>query len=542
MHMSRRLTVAVAAIGMVATASVPALAKAGGGGGGGGSGGGGNSGKPSISFKSSNFTVTEGAKATIGLTRTGTGVTSSVTVEPSGPGSVGSNPAGTACTPHTTPPDYQTGADTSGPGSIGGYDASFSLVATTASVLIQTCDDNAYEGTRTVVLSLDNFVNGQPGPKRTATLTIQDNETAPVLTIGNAPSVVEGGTASFPVHFNGTTLLNTPIHFSTADGTAVAGVNYTSIGSAFDSIVPAGSYANVLLGSVDVPTMNDGAYATPLHFTVTATASGATVSGSPATGTITDAGPLVRAGSVSDWQGNTMSIPVTLSYPLPFDSTVHWSTVDGTALGGADCTTNPDYVTSSGLATVPANTSGTTVLVPTCPPANSQVPALDKQFTLALVSPSFGSIGGNGTETIKSTVPYNTIVQASPTAQTEGSPVTETVTVTNESGEGLPGVSILEELYRDNVDAADDLGVVDGVFVSRIGPVVTDANGQYISQYANNDAFAEPDYLYACVPGFVPATSVNCGVDLGSDGDGDDDLFQPSAPNTTGMTTVLWTP
>jgi hypothetical protein len=539
MHVSRRLTVGVATIGLIAAGIGPAVAK------GGGSGGGGNSGKPSISFKSSSFTVTEGAKATIGLTRNGTGVISSVTVEPSGPGSVGSAPAGTVCTPNVTPPDYQTGTDTSGLGSLGGYDASFSKVATTASVLIQTCNDAVYEGNRTVVLSLDNFVNGQPGPpKQTAILTIVDNDPRPVLSIGNAAPVVEGNTAMFPVHFNGTTLLSTPIHVTTADGTAFVGVNYTSIGSTFDSVLAPGTYVNVLLGNVAVPTLNDGVYAAPLHFTVVVTATNASVSGSPATGTITDAGPLFAAGSTSDWQGNTMSIPVTVSYQLPFDSTVHWSTVDGTAVGGANCTTSPDYVTSGGIVTIPANTSSANVSVPTCAPASSTTPALDKQFTLALVSPSFGSIGGNGTETIKSTVPYNTIVQASPSTQTENSNVTETITVTNMSGDGLPGVPIRGELWRDNVDPGADGGLeVDGVLIGSAYPVLTDANGQVFSTYTNPDTQAEPDYLYACVPGFALATTSSCGVDLGQElGDSEENLFVPTAPSTIGMATVLWTP
>ena len=221
MRTHARVVIVSTVLGVIAAGVGPAMASHGGGGG----GGGGGSGKPVITFKNISFTVAEGGNGTISLTRNGTGSTSSVIVEPSGAGAVGTA-GGAACTPNTTPPDYRTG--TASPQ--GGYIATFSAKATSASVLIPTCNDSVWRGTRTVQLTLDTFVNGQPGSKNTATLTITDPDPMAVVSITNAPDTLEGNAQSFTVKLTGTSAVPVSVTASTQD--LAAGVGHAVGGTA----------------------------------------------------------------------------------------------------------------------------------------------------------------------------------------------------------------------------------------------------------------------------------------------------------------------
>jgi hypothetical protein len=519
------MTVGLTAVGLVAAtlaAGSSALAK-------GPPGVGGS--RPTIEFNKGAQSVAENAgSATITVLREGKSaqLTGPSTVDYATTG--GSAVSGATCSAGV---DYVPASGT----------LTFPPTAVSRTFAVTICNEHVYDLNETVNLALSGITDANYGNRKTMVLTITETNAKPVLTIGSAPSVVEGGTALFPVSFNGVTGVGTPVHVTTANGTAIVGTNFTSIGTTYDSTIPAGTYNHQFLGNVAVSTLNDAAYNAPLHFTVVLTATNASVSGSPATGTITDAGPLISVADSSAWQGSSMSLPVTLSYPVPFDVTVHWATVNGTAVGAANCTTNPDYVSSAGNLLIPANTSGGNVSVPTCPPADSQVAAPNTFFGVVLSAPTNGSVGPLADGTIKSTVPYQTTVQANPTsASSDGiASVTETATVANQSGDGLPGVTVRGELYR---DFDNDPGELDGALSTSTSPtVLTDANGQVISTYTNPDAVSEIDYLYVCVPGFAGANTNDCGVTAGDEGfDFEFYLLAPTPPSTTGMATVVWTP
>lgn len=523
MRMSKRTVMSLVGGALLVSTVTPALAGP----------PGGSASRPTIAFSKSAQSVAENAgSATITVTRSGklSQLTGTSTVDYATTG--GSAVAGGTCGPGV---DYVTTTGT----------LTFPPSAVTRTFTVPICDEHAYDLNETINLALSNITNANYGNKKTMVLTITETNPAPVLTIGNAAPVVEGGVASFPVHFSGTTLLGTPVHVTTVDGTAVAGVNFTPIGTAFDSTIPPGSYSDTLLGNVTVSTLNDNTYTGPLNFTVVVTATNANVSGSPATGTITDAGPVLSVAGASAWQGSPVGFPVALSYQVPYAITFHWTTqANGSGTAGADCTTNPDFVTSSGDITIPANTPAGQVaalMVPTCPPADSTVPALDTTFSVHLSTLSNASVGPDAAGLIKSTVPYQTIVQTNPTSASNNTVVTETVTVTNLSGDGLPGVAVRGELYRD-FDNPTDFGETDGQLIANTNPtVLTDSNGQVISSYTDTNGVTELDYLVACVPGFAGATTTDCGVTGSSEGS-EVLLNLPAPPSTTGWTTESWTP
>jgi hypothetical protein len=112
----------------------------------------------------------------------------------------------------------------------------FAANETGKSVFIPIAFDQLDEDDETVNLILDNPVNATLGAPATAVLTIQDFEDQPDLSVSNG-SVVEGdnGTTSllFYARLTRPTQRAVTVNFSTADGTATAGVDYQAASGTF---------------------------------------------------------------------------------------------------------------------------------------------------------------------------------------------------------------------------------------------------------------------------------------------------------------------
>jgi 6-phosphogluconolactonase (cycloisomerase 2 family) len=76
----------------------------------------------------------------------------------------------------------------------------------------------------------------------------------------------------------------------------------------------------------------------------------------------------IVGGSVVEVNNGTVPLDFTidLSMPAVNDVQVGWATEDGTALGGVSCTSDVDYLTDSGIATIPASQTQTTIQVQVC--------------------------------------------------------------------------------------------------------------------------------------------------------------------------------
>ena len=64
--------------------------------------------------------------------------------------------------------------------------------------------------------------------------TITDDDEPPGLAIDDAPAVVEGGTAEFPVRLSAVSGVAVTVDFETVDGTAKAGSDYTAASGSAD--------------------------------------------------------------------------------------------------------------------------------------------------------------------------------------------------------------------------------------------------------------------------------------------------------------------
>ena len=536
MRLSRRATVGMTVVAMAAV-GVPAFA----GGHGGGGGGGGNPGtKPYIEFKAGGaFTVTEGtANAVIQVERVPKAADSVYFSTNGSPnGAVGAADCSNPATDYIVVTSQIVSIGTNGVG-----------VAT-----VPICNNSFFENSETVNLLLSQRTTTPVGGKITGTLTINDNDKAPVLSVNNKTGA-EGTTQTFTVTAStADPLLPMSVHWSTSDGTAtVADGDYASQ-SGDVAIAPGNTTA-----TFDVTSLDDGVFepGTDEYFWVNLSAPvNSSVSSTAGSGKYTvqdiDAPPTLSVNDVTDWEGNVIGFTVTRTGMTTGAATFDWTTssdADALATASGDpnnvCGVNANDYISAGAHNVSiapgGATASTTVNVTTCEDVLQED---NEKFHVYLSSPAFATISDDtGVGTIRDNDPYNTTVVTDPSGGvTQGTMVLETATVTNKNGDPLPGITVRGELWRDSTDASSDSEADGNLFAT--GSVVTDSNGQVTGgPYTDTDGFFVVDWLYVCVPGYDGATSSSCGVDLGAEGDGEELLATPAPPSTIGWTSVTWNP
>ena len=240
---------------------------------------------------------------------------------------------------------YETRNGTARAGS--DYDAvndtlTFPAGTTEQTILVQTKDDNAYEGDETFTVVLSEPENATvDNDTGTGTITDDDQEELPSLRIADA-TVAEGGTAQFEVSLSVPSDQTVTVEYETRDGTASAGSDYTAKPATLLSIP-----AQAMQGTIEVGTLPDENYEGSEAFTVRLrNPSGATLDRGTGTGTIEDDDPPgVSVNDVTVREGSTAQFTVTLAGPANQTVTVTAATSDGTAEAGDDYTAKSETLT-----------------------------------------------------------------------------------------------------------------------------------------------------------------------------------------------------
>jgi alpha-tubulin suppressor-like RCC1 family protein len=174
--------------------------------------------------------------------------------------------------------------------------------STSASITFTINNDSIYEGDETIIVNMGTPTNATASATLVHTITIENDDTAPTLSIADV-SQAEGngsGTSAFTFTVTSSAVSELPITFnySTSDGTAtVADGDYTAA-TAVAATISAGSTTTTFI----VNGTTDDKYEVDEYFNVTLSGgSGYTVAGSQLTakGTMTndDVVPIVAAGS-----------------------------------------------------------------------------------------------------------------------------------------------------------------------------------------------------------------------------------------------------
>ena len=270
----------------------------------------------------------------------------------------------------------------------------------TQTVSVTVDPDAVFEADQTFFLNLSGASGGASISDSQGVGTIQNDDAAPIFSIGSA-SVAEGGTASFTVTRTGDTEVASTVTYSTAAGTAVSNAggpgtpDFTAIPS---TTLTFAAGTGTATQTINVATTDDAVFEPTETFSVNLTgATNATLAagGATGTGTITDneTPPSFSITDVTVNEGNSgataFTFTITMTGASQTASTVAFATADGTAIAGSD------YVATSGTLTFPATSAGTSSQTVTVLVTGDTVFEGDQTFFLNLSAPTGGATIGD---------------------------------------------------------------------------------------------------------------------------------------------------
>jgi ELWxxDGT repeat protein len=233
----------------------------------------------------------------------------------------------------------------------------------------------------TLFFSADDGTHGTElwGPAQPPTLSIADVSQAE----GNSGAVA----AQFTVQLSAPSTEPISVRYSTANGTAVAGIDYTA--TAGTLMFEPGQTSQ----TISVPILGDRLGEPDETFVVNLDSPiNATIFDEQGLGTIRDDEPRIRVSDVMAKEGNagqrSFAFTVDLSVAYDVSVTVDWTTANGTATAGSD------YVAASGTLTVPVGaTTGTIGVVV----FGDLLFEPDETFEVRLANPGGGAVVADGT-------------------------------------------------------------------------------------------------------------------------------------------------
>ncbi|MBV8516018.1 MAG: right-handed parallel beta-helix repeat-containing protein [Acidobacteria bacterium] len=363
----------------------------------------------------------------------------------------------------------------------------FAPGVTSQSISVAVVGDTTKEPSETFTVTLSAPSNAMLGTA-SATGTIVDDDSAPVLAIGNV-SQAEGNsgttTFSFPVTLSAPSGQTVTVSYATANGSAVAGSDYGATSGTL-TFAP-----GVTSQTVNVPVTGDLTNEADETFTVTLSSStNAAIATATGTGTIVndDAPPLLSIDDASQPEGNSgsasMPFAVTLSTPSEQSITVNYTTSNGSAVAGSD------YTATSGTLTF---APGATVQSINVPISGDTTAETNETFTVTLSAPSNAAIGdGNATGTIVND-DSGPVVSISGVSQAEGSGGTSAFTFNvtlSQASEETVTVNYLTS--NGSAIAGSDYTAASGTLT--FAPGVT---SQTVTVTVIGDTTSEPDEMFS---------------------------------------------
>ncbi|MFN8526793.1 MAG: Calx-beta domain-containing protein [Chloroflexota bacterium] len=399
-----------------------------------------------IEFSATNYSVGEGAgTATITVNRTG-GNAPGVSVN-----------YATSDDSAVAGQDYTTTAGT----------LTFAGGETSKTFTVPILADTLSEPSEAINLALSTPTNGATlGTIRNAVLTITNDDVAGSLQLSGATySVAESaGTVTITVTRTGGTASGVTAQYSTGNGTAQAGADYT----ATTGMVTFG--AGDTEKTFTVPILVDSVAEGAETFTVTLTSPGGGASlGTPTAATVTisddDTAGVVQLGSATytfaEGAGNAVVV-ITRTGGAASGVGVTYATTDGTARAGSD------YTNTTGTVTFGANETEKSIQIPLLADSLSEG---SETLTFALSNPTGGAtLGATTTATVTVTDDDlgGTIQFSSPTFTGSEGAGAATITVTR-SGGAASGVSVSYATANGTAQAGADYTATTGTVTFAAG-------------------------------------------------------------------------
>jgi len=205
-------------------------------------------------------------------------------------------------------------------------------------IAIPIANDAVFEGPETFTVALGSPSGGASiGGTNPLTVTINESTAAPSFSINSITVNENAGTATLTVTKSGSTTQQHQVSFTTLNGTATAGADFTGISTPVTLTFAAG----VTTQSVAITLLDDSVYeGSSENFTVNLSAptGGATISSG--TGTVTlmenDPAPFFTINDVTVNEGGTASITVTKNNATALTHHVNYQSADGNAIATFD--------------------------------------------------------------------------------------------------------------------------------------------------------------------------------------------------------------
>jgi len=356
---------------------------------------------------------------------------------------------------------------------------SFAAGETSKTVSIPILGDNIDENDEQFILEISGPANAVIGTAQ-AVMTITDDDAPPSLSVSDNTTADEtSATASLAVSLSAVSGKDITVDYTTADGTASAGSDYTAASGRLT--FPAGT----LIQSVPVSVLHDIADEDNETVSVSlSNPSAATISDGTGILTITD-DDLPPAISIDDVTTNSeaavnQSVTLRLSAPSQQTVTVDWTTADASAVAGADYSMRASTVTFA---------AGETVKTIDVPILDDGLVEDDESFTIDLSNAVNAAIADN---------------QA-------------VVTITDD--EGLPALNV------QNIVSADENGAV-SLTVSLSAPSALSVTVNYHTEDGTADNGSDYSGTFGTLTFAPSVTSQSVSVSLLQDlTDEDDETF-----------------
>lgn len=258
-------------------------------------------------------------------------------------------------------------------------------------IILQTIDDNIYQGTQIVNLTVSSVDPSITADPNNLTITLNDNDAAPEITIGNTSSNENNSPLRFSATLNRASIYPTEFDYVTQNVTALSGSDYYATTNGH-LIIPAGQIS----GEIQIDLINDNVselnetfnvmLSNPIYSSlITATAVGTIVND--------DNVPQVTfAVSSQSINENIGSLQIQISLDSVSAQTISIPYIMSGTATGADYTLG-----SSSSITIPAGQSTATINLSVIDDTLNEA---NENLIFSLDTPTNASLGANTTHTL----------------------------------------------------------------------------------------------------------------------------------------------
>jgi hypothetical protein len=278
---------------------------------------------------------------------------------------------------------------------------------------IRVVNDTLAEGPKTFTVTLSSPTGGATlGTAKSTVVTINSDDVATTPganTVQLSASTVgasEGANVTLAVTRTGNTVGNASVTWRSANGTAIAGTDFGTLGNA---TAPSGTLTwaagDAATKTITIPVINDTVVDGARSFSVALSAPGGTgvTVGSIAATTVTindnDSGLAFASATYKVVEGTkSLAISVNRVGTISTKASVRWATANGSALVGKDFGLSGATAQLGGLLSWPAGDGAAKTIV--IPIINDTLAEGDETFTLILSTPTGAALGSLGTATV----------------------------------------------------------------------------------------------------------------------------------------------